>query len=346
MSLLMGLPLGAFAQNLVAESATVDCGQVLFRSPLTVEYKLTNKGTKPVVIDDIRTNCGCTVVNFPHQNIQPGTSVNIQAVFDAKQLGHFDKKIGIYEQGGKEPLMLSLNGIVVQFITDFKGEFKASVENFLLEDGEIEFDDVNRGDQPVQKIYIKNTTDSDVEPVVMHLPAWLSANVSPSILGPHRIGEIYFTLNSKKLRDFGLTQTTVYLGDHPGDRVGENKEINVSAIVLPDFDNLTSKMKANAPVAELSSTTLDLGEFGDKKKLKGELEIKNTGKRELEIRNLQMFTSGLEISLSSMKIKPGEVGKLKVTATPDLKKVKGRPRILMITNDPKHPKIILNILAK
>ena len=76
-----------------------------------------------------------------------------------------------------------------------------------------------------------------------------------------RSAEITFVLDSKKLHDFGLNQTSVYLGERPGDKIAPEKEIVVSAVLLPSFDKLTAEQKELAPKVELSTTDLNLGSF-------------------------------------------------------------------------------------
>ena len=57
-----------------------------------------------------------------------------------------------------------------------------------------------------------------------------------------------------------------------------------------------------------------------------------------------MFTSGLKLTLKSREIDPGQTTTLKITGiASDLQKVRKRPRILMITNDPDHSKVVINI---
>ena len=176
----------------------------------------------------------------------------------------------------------------------------------------------------------------------------MTAQVSPSRLGPHRSGEVVLTLDSKKLHDFGLNQTSIYLGERPGDKISSEREISVSAVLLPGFEEMTSSQKAQAPKVALSTSTLDLGSFNGKKKLKGEVILTNQGKSNLEIRSMQMFTEGLQVSLGKRTFKPGESVKLKVTAIAAiLKKQRSRtPRVLMITNDPDHAKVVVKIQVK
>ena len=159
---------------------------------------------------------------------------------------------------------------------------------------------------------------------------------------------VLFVLDSKKLRDFGLNQTSVYLGERPGDKIAPEKEIVVSAVLLPSFDKLTAEQKEQAPKVELSTTDLNLGNFNGKKKLKGEILVSNKSKSVLDIRSMQMFTMGLQVKLKKSKLLPGETVKMKVTAVAaDLKKSRAKhPRILMITNDPENAKVVIRINVK
>ena len=343
LSALLALP--ASAQKITTQHEVVDCGQVVFNKPVTAEFMLKNDGHKPLVINNVLKSCGCTEVDYPKMGIAAGESFVIKAVYDAKQMGTFTKQVCLYTNAGEDPFILSMRGKVVGSVVDFAGSYDEMLGVIKSDAQEVEFDDVNRGDRPVQRIHIFNPTDELLEPVVMHLPSYLHAFVSPSKVAPRHSAEISFVLDSKKLRDLGLNQTSVYLGERPGDKIAPEKEIVVSAVLLPGFENMTPAKKAQAPKIEMSATDLNLGSFNGKKKLKGEILITNKGKSELDIRSMQMFTMGLQVKLKKSKIQPGETVKMKVTAVAaDLKKSRVRhPRILMITNDPEHAKVVVKI---
>lgn len=343
LSALLALP--ASAQKITTQHEVVDCGQVVFSKPVTAEFVLKNDGRKPLVINNVLKSCGCTEVDYPKTSIAADESFVIKAVYDAKQMGTFTKQVCLYTNADEEPFILSMRGKVVGSVVDFAGSYDEMLGAIKSDAQEVEFDDVNRGDRPVQRIHIFNPTDEVLEPVVMHLPDYLHAFVSPSKVAPRHSAEISFVLDSKKLRDLGLNQTSIYLGERPGDKVAPEKEIVVSAVLLPGFENMTPAKKALAPKIEMSATDLNLGRFNGKKKLKGEILITNKGKSELDIRSMQMFTMGLQVNLKKSKIQPGETVKMKVTAVAaDLKKSRVRhPRILMITNDPDHAKVVVKI---
>ncbi|MBQ7420884.1 MAG: DUF1573 domain-containing protein [Prevotella sp.] len=104
------------AQDLKAVNETIDLGKIAYRQPATARFELYNNGDKVLLVDDVRTNCGCTVVDYPKHPVQQGRSFVLSATYDAKQMGHFEKLIAVYVNGMKEPYMLRLKGIVVEHV--------------------------------------------------------------------------------------------------------------------------------------------------------------------------------------------------------------------------------------
>ena len=110
---------------------------------------------------------------------------------------------------------------------------------------------------------------------------------------------------------------------------------------------MSKQQRLNAPQMVISASEFNLGSFGKKKKLKGVIQISNRGRSTLLVTSLQMFTSGLQVELDNRSIAPGGKANLKVTAIKEeLKNVRTAPRVLMITNDPDHPKVVLKVKAK
>ena len=74
------------AQRIVATNTTIDCGRVGFEQPVTATYELRNKGKRRLVIESVRTDCGCTAVDFPKE-VAAGDNFTIKMTYDARQLG-------------------------------------------------------------------------------------------------------------------------------------------------------------------------------------------------------------------------------------------------------------------
>lgn len=334
------------AQKITAQTEIVDCGNVLYEHPVTVKFEMQNSGYAPLIIEDVKTSCGCTSAEFPHTPIPAGDAFTVTATYDARQLGHFLKDVAIYSNAPENPHYLTIRGVVVEEVVNFSGEYYYTLADVRADKHDIEFDDVNRGDMPMEKIHIMNNGSKAITPTVMHLPDYLNAIVSPTIIAPGRQGTVSITLDSKKLRDYGLTQTTLYLGMFPGDKVSPEKEISVSAVLLPAFTELTESQLANGPKIQLSRENVDI-DFGKKSKKTETINIQNVGHMIMDISSLQMFTNGLQVKLNKTRLLPGESAVLKITADARiLRSSRTKPRVLMITNDPNKSKVVININVK
>lgn len=338
--LLFGLLLSHWsvkAQKLIAGQTTVEVGRTGYQRPVTAVFEFKTKGSKKVRIESVRPDCSCTVVDYPRGEV--GESFQVRMTYDARQLGHFDKQAAIYTNASSKPVYICMRGVVLEHYVDLSKEYPVDMGDLRLDSNNLEFDDVNRGDVLTQELHIYNNGTRDYRPNLMHLPNYLSAVVTPEVLKGGERGVITVTLRSAQLRNYGLTQTAVYLAGNPGDKVRQDHEIGVSAVLLPSFPEHVQ----NPPVIQLSKEAADIV-FEDKSKKTDVIDIVNTGRSELRISSLQMFTRGLKISLGKSRLMPGEATKLKITAMRnELKKVRTLPRILMITNDPSKPKVTIRV---
>ena len=324
-------------------------GVVLWKHPATATFTIKNDGDKPLVISNVTTSCGCTVADWTKTPIAPGATGTVSSTFDAKALGHFYKDIGVYCNAADRPIYLMIQGEVSADPKNYTLTHPFEIGAIRLNKDAIEFDDANKGDKPTMEILVANTTNEVYAPVLMHLPPYMEAVAVPERIGKKGTGKIKVTLDTDKLPKFGLTTATVYLSRFPGDKVGEENAIPVSAVLLPDFSHISQQQRLNPPAVELSTEELTLPPLAENEKKSQKIVVKNVGKSDLEITDLQVFNSALGVQLKKRVLKPGASTKMKITAYGKyLKKVKGTPRVLMITNDPNCPKIIIrvNVTAK
>ena len=86
-----------------------------------------------------------------------------------------------------------------------------------------------------------------------------------------------------------------------------------------------------------------MGDLALKKELKREVILTNTGTASLEVLALQVYNPGLRVSLNKSTLKPGESAKIKIKARRFKGIRKGRRRVLLITNDPVRPMIVIDL---
>lgn len=321
-----------------------ELGNLNWKVPTTVRFQLTNTGNIPLLIEEVSPDCGCTHATWTRQPIPAGGSTTITANFDAQTLGTFSKQLKVKTNADVEAKYLVFKGRVVAEVLDLEKGFPYKIGDIHLSTDNVEFDDVQRGELQDRVIYVHNGTKQNYMPQLLHLPKYLSAYAEPEVLRPGRVGRLRLSLNSNELHNMGLTQTSIYLARFSGDRVGRETEIGVSATLLPP--HLAGEEALHlAPVAQMD-TLVNLGTFGKKKKIKGELWVANIGRSNLKISALQVYNPGISVQLGKANIAPGERVKMKITANADFDLFKGSHRILLISNDPRRPKTVISVLMK
>lgn len=342
---LVMIPMMSFAQKIQVINSGINLGQIMYCHPATATYTMKNMANSAITITDVDTGCGCTKAEYPKNKIGAGEEFQLSLTYDSRQLGHFKRVIYVFDSTSDSPTEITLEGNVVTQIENFSGNYPLSIGELLADVNTIEFEDVHSGDRLTQEMHFMNPTGQYIEPVIMHLPSYLRAEIIPAKIAPKKGGIVRVTLNSKKIPSMGLHQASIYLGKNAGEKVSEDKEITVSAILLPEQVAQDDAAISQLPHASLSTTTVDFSNFEGKAKKKAEVILTNTGKSMLEIKSLQMFTMGLEVMIPKKVLKPGESTKIKITGNAALlSKVRQRPRLLMITNDAANPKTIIEII--
>ena len=346
---LTAIALAAVAQpRFTSNTELHSFGQIEWKHPVTAQYTITNTGDQPLVLTEVEPDCACSIAQWTKTPIAPGAKGTVNVTFDAKALGHFNKSVAIYTNAQPHLIYLKFNGEVVQEIKDFTTTHPHLIGQIRIDKNSLDFPDIQHGEKPVIHIGVVNLSERPYEPVLMHLPPYLETEVKPNVLQKGEKGIITVTLNSEKLTDLGLTQASVYLARFAGDKVGDENEIPVSAILLPDFSGMTATEKANAPIISLSTKDVDMTAILAKKsKARQDITVTNSGRSPLQISKLQVFHPAVGVSLKKSVLQPGESTRLRVTVEKkNIGKKRRHLRLLMITNDPMQPKVEINIKAK
>jgi hypothetical protein len=95
-------------------SQNYELGEVLHREPKTIYYKFKNITKKPILVDNVRADCGCTTPFWPDSPILPDSVGAITVKYNAWNKGNFDKKIKVFFHSFDKPEVLHLKGKVVK----------------------------------------------------------------------------------------------------------------------------------------------------------------------------------------------------------------------------------------
>lgn len=319
-------------------------GEVEFQMPKHFSLSFTNKGDQSLLIKEVKASCGCMNVSFPEDSIAPGGHGEIDVTFDAKLLGSFYKEVEVLTNASDEAAYIAIQGTVVTEVQDHSDEYPIDLGNVRLEENTVDFEDVSLGEKPTAELRLLNTDRTAFRPELMHMPPYLSAQCEPEDIPAGKLGTIRLTLDSEKLRSLGLNQTSIYLSRYMGDKISETNEIQVSAILLPNFAEMDSTALAAAPVLSLSESSIELTPVSGKKEVSHTILLSNTGKSDLHIKQVQVFNKAIGVSIADRTIRPGKSTKLKISVTARyLQENKDRMRVLLITDAPEQAKQYIEV---
>lgn len=65
------------------EDTVRDFGSIKEGDSVTLLYKFSNAGDKPLLLMSVKTSCGCTVARFPQNALFPGEEGEIEVIFNS-----------------------------------------------------------------------------------------------------------------------------------------------------------------------------------------------------------------------------------------------------------------------
>ena len=90
-----------------------DYGEIAEESDGTWSFTFKNLGKEPIVINRVRSTCGCTVPNWPREPFEPGVSGEISVRYNTAQTGTFLKSVYVYSTAANSPVKLQIKGKVI-----------------------------------------------------------------------------------------------------------------------------------------------------------------------------------------------------------------------------------------
>ena len=107
-----------FAQKTVADvakfdSETINQGTLKQNDAKEVRFTVTNISKEPLIIEEAKPGCGCTLGDYTKSPIAPGATGFISAKFNAATVGHFSKSLTVKFSGVDELKSISITGDVL-----------------------------------------------------------------------------------------------------------------------------------------------------------------------------------------------------------------------------------------
>ena len=132
------------APELLVAEPKFDFGDVFQGDKVRHVFEFVNQGDEPLLIERVRSSCGCTAVLVSSRSLPPGSKGELQANFDSSRFrGAVSKTIYLYSNDPLRPVMLlQIQGEVVEMVT--------------IEPAQVNFGQVSAGKAVTATILLRN----------------------------------------------------------------------------------------------------------------------------------------------------------------------------------------------
>lgn len=96
------------------DSETIDYGTIQQNADGVRIFKFTNTGEAPIVINNVKTSCGCTVPTYPKTAVLPGETSEISVKYATNRIGAFKKTITVISNASEANKILRIKGNVLK----------------------------------------------------------------------------------------------------------------------------------------------------------------------------------------------------------------------------------------
>ena len=94
------------------EESTIDYGTIEKGADGVRIFKFINSGNTPLVINNVKASCGCTIPKKPNKPILPGASGEIEVKYDTRRVMPFKKTISVSSNAVNSTVLLTIKGNV------------------------------------------------------------------------------------------------------------------------------------------------------------------------------------------------------------------------------------------
>jgi hypothetical protein len=98
--------------SIVFETLEYDYGTIQKGSEGICEFVFTNKGESPLIVNNVRASCGCTVPQWTREPVAPGEKGVIKVKYNTNITGAFNKSVIVISNAVNRTVALVIKGKV------------------------------------------------------------------------------------------------------------------------------------------------------------------------------------------------------------------------------------------
>ena len=341
---LLGMSLSAQQPVITFDRTEHDFGQINEGDGrVSTIFEFKNDGMESLVLSNVRASCGCTTPTWTKSPVEPGERGSITVTYNPNgRPGKFQKTITVTSNATNPTTKVYIKGEVIPKSVKPVDKYPVKIDELSLKTRSVDFGKVKKGTTLSRSIEYANQTDSEIVVNIRYdQDGYIIPALSFQSLKPGEGGTLNLSLVASNTNEYGPVRRVFYMVVNGKDIQDEAHAIYLDADLEEDFSLLSDQALQKAPIIELSSDELNLGEVKSGGKVSGKLSVKNANVSPLVIRRIVNQNDMIAAKMKKSSIKGGKSSDLliDVTAVSDkgelLKAGVYRRQLELISNDPK-----------
>jgi len=317
------------------DNTTHDFGEVLeVDGPITNKFEFTNTGNAPLIINNVKASCGCTTPGWTKEPVMPGKKGYVQAQYNPiNRPGSFRKSLTISSNTGSTSTVF-ISGQVTPKPKTLAETLPIKMGSLRIRSKSLNMGTIKNNKISVKKHHLYNEGDTPLTLIESKTPEYISISFEPAAIEPQGSGKILVAYDPTKTKELGFSQEIVTI--QTNEETDAVKSLNIMTTVVEYFPPMTADEQAQAPKLKLENKVIEFGKTNAGEPVIVEFSFTNTGQQDLNIRDVKTNCNCTKVIVENSTIKPGEIGKAKVTFNTEGKKGIQHQQITIFSNDPRN----------
>lgn len=307
-------------------------------------FTIKNIGNKNLIIEEVKSPCGCTVPSWPKEPIAPGKEASINAVYDPMfRPGVFNKTLTIKTNAEPKNGFITIMGEVLPRERTFRDKFPSKNGSLRFKLPQIFFGKITSEKADTIHVIAYNDSQTPIELISILGPNHIKGTIVDKVIPPNKTGKFIIEYNPIKKGDFGFLNDQIILKTN--DQIIPEKGMQVSAEIIPFQPALTPKELAVAPKIKVDQLEIDLGTINSTDVVKETFWISNEGEYALRLIRIKPQCGCTSTHPSKLVIPKGDKTSIELEFNPNGYSGLVIKEIDVYTNDPVNPKTTLRVRA-
>jgi len=307
---------------------------------VTHQFEFVNTGGSDLVIQSVRSSCGCTAPRWTREPVPPGGKGYVAATYNpAGRPGRFSKYVTVISNSNPGSVRLTITGEVEPKPRTIEDDYRYVMGPLRLKSNHLAFGNLKNTAKGEKRLEVVNNSDKDLEIAFQRVPKHVSISAIPSKLKPKEKGFIVASYDAPLRNDWGFVIDRMNLNINGVTE--RNYSLVISANIEEDFSAMSAEQLAKAPVLRVDDPEFQFGKISQGEKVEHIYVLSNSGKSDLHIRKVKASCGCTAVQPEKNVIAPGESVNIKTVFNSAGKLGNQNKTVTIITNDPKKSKMIL-----